>query len=179
VAALTTVLSLASTAAGAQTHAELRGGLSIGSHTATAAALETVPAFSYQALVVHRVSPRLSALGGYVRTAFGCAEGFCTGRDLTVTGGHALAGAEWGSGGPWFRVGLLFGATSVGTEGESADPGLGLMGGAGLAVGRGRVRLLPGVSYRWLIANTPSRDDHAVALTVDVGVSISFGAAEG
>ena len=53
-----------------------------------------------------------------------------------------------------------------------ADAGPGVMGGAGLSLTRGRVRFLPGVSYRWLSADTPSRSDHAAALTVDLGVSI-------
>ena len=111
--------------AAGQTHAEFRGGLTVGNHTATAAGLDFAPALSYEALVVQRITPRLSVYGGYVRTAFGCEEGFCLDRDLTVTGNHGVLGGEAGIGGAWVRLGVLFGVTEVGTEGEPADPGPG------------------------------------------------------
>jgi hypothetical protein len=81
-------------------------------------------------------------------------------------------------GSPWLRLGLLFGSTEVGTEGESPDAGPGIHVGAGFTIGSGRVRFLPGVSYRWLAANTPSTSDHAVALGLDLGVRIRLGSTE-
>ena len=77
--------ALAHAPAAGQTHAELRGGLTVGNHTATLAGLDIAPALSFEALLIQQVTPRLSVYGGYLRTAFGCEEGFCLDRDLTVT----------------------------------------------------------------------------------------------
>jgi len=162
--------------AAGQTHAELRGGAAVGNHTATAAGLDLVPALSYEALVMRRIRPRLSVYGGYVRTAFGCEEGFCLDRDLTVIGNHGVLGAEGRLRGAWLRLGVLFGVTEVGTEGEAADPGPGIHAGAGYTFGSGRMSFLPGLSYRWLSAKTSSSSDHAMAVAVDLGVSIQLGA---
>jgi hypothetical protein len=164
--------------AAGQTDLELRGGLAVGSHTGTAAGLDFAPALSYQALVLRQMKPGLSLYGGYVRTAFGCEEGFCVDRDLTVGGNHVTLGVEMRRGSPWLRLGLLVGSTEVGTEGESPNAGIGIHAGAGFAVGSGRVRFLPGVSYRWLSANTPSTSDHAVALALDLGVRVRLGSTE-
>lgn len=161
--------------AAGQTQAELRGGLTVGSHTATAAGLDFAPKPSYEALVLRRITPRLSVYGGYVHTAFGCEEGFCLDRDLTVTGNHGVLGAEVRGGGAWLRLGFLYGAVEVGTEGEPADPSPGIHAGAGFTFGSGRVRFLPGLSYRWLSAKTSSSSDHAVAVAVDLGVAIRLG----
>jgi hypothetical protein len=161
--------------AAGQTHAELRGGVTVGNHTATAAGLDFAPALSSEALVVQRITPRLSVYGGYVRTAFGCEEGFCLDRDLDVTGNHGVLGGEAGIGGAWVRLGVLFGVTAVGTEGEPADPGPGLHAGAGFTFGSGRLSLAPGLSYRWLSASTSSSSEHAMAVALDVGVRIRLG----
>ena len=165
--------------AAAQTHVEFRGGLAVGSHTGTAAGLDAAPRLSYEALVLRQVRPGFSLYGGYVHTAFGCEEGFCLERDLTVTGNHVALGVELRRGSPWLRLGLLFGATEVGTEGESPDAGVGIHAGAGFTIGSGRVRFLPGVWYRWLKADTPSSADHAVALALDLGVVIRVGSTQG
>lgn len=162
--------------ASAQTRFEIRGGLAVGSHTATAAGLDVVPALSYDLLLLRQVSSGVSVLGGFSHTAFGCEEGFCLDRDLTVVGNHGMLGAEFRRGSPWLRVGLLVGATEVGSEGESPDMGVGVHTSAGFTIGTGRVRFLPGASYRWLSANTPSSSDHAVALALDLGVSVRLGA---
>jgi len=161
--------------AAGQTHAEFRGGLTVGSHTATVAGLDVAPKLSYEVLIMRRMAPRLSVYGGYVRTAFGCEEGFCLDRDLTVTGSHGVLGAEVRAGGAWLRLGVLFGVTEVGREGEPADLGPGIHAGAGFTFGSGRVRFSPGLSYRWLSAKTPSSSDHAVAVTMDFGVGIRLG----
>jgi hypothetical protein len=162
-------------AASAQTHVEMWGGLTVGSHTATAAGLDVAPALSIEALVVRQLSPWLGIYGGYVHTAFGCEEGFCLDRGLTVTGDHAVLGGEVRRGRPWLRVGLLFGVAEVGTEGEAPEAGVGIHAGAGLTVGAGRVRFLPGFSYRWMAASTTSSSAHAVALALDLGVGVRLG----
>ena len=161
--------------AAGQTHAELRAGYTVGSHSGTAAGLDMAPALSYEALVIHRLTPLLSVYGGYARTAFGCEEGFCQDRELTVTGNHGVLGAEARKEWAWARLGVLLGVTEVGTEGESPDMGPGLHLGAGFTLGSGRLSLMPGVSYRWLSGKTPSGSDHAVALAGELGVAIRFG----
>ena len=171
------VLLVRGPAAG-QTNLELGSGIAVGSHTGTAAGLDIAPAPSFQALILRQMKPGLSVYGGYVRTAFGCTEGFCLDRDLTVVGNHVALGVEMRRGSPGLRLGLLFGSTEVGTEGESPDAGPGLHAGGGFTIGSGRVRFLPGVSYRWLSADTPSSSDHAVALSLDLGVRIRLGSTE-
>jgi hypothetical protein len=159
----------------AQVRAELRGGLAVGSHTGTAAGLDIAPSVSFEALIVKPLGERLSVYGGLVRTGFGCEEGFCLERDVTVTGTHGALGVELGREGPWLRLGALFGRTEVGTEGEPSDLGPGVHVGAGLRWGSGRVLFMPGASYRWLSANSPAGSEHAVALALDLGLSVRLG----
>jgi hypothetical protein len=161
--------------AAGQTFVEVRGGFTVGSHSGTAAGLDFAPAPSFQALAVRQVTPLLSVYGGYVRTAFGCEEGFCLDRDLTVTGNHGVVGAEARKDWAWLRLGVLLGKTEVGTEGDAPDLGPGIHFGAGASLGSGRLRFLPGLSYRWLSAKTSSSSDHAVAVGVDLGVGIRLG----
>jgi hypothetical protein len=158
-----------------QIQAEIRGGITVGSHTGTAAGLDFAPALSFEALVVHQITPLISAYGGYARTSFGCKEGFCLDRDLNVTGNHVVVGAEARKRWAWLRLGVLLGKTEVGSEGESPDLGPGLDAGAGVALGSGRLSFLPGISYRWMAANTPSNSDHAVAVGLGLGVRVRFG----
>ncbi|MDE2662208.1 MAG: hypothetical protein OXI39_04320 [Gemmatimonadota bacterium] len=160
--------------AAAQTSVEARSGLAVGSHTSTAAGLEWTPALSYEIRIARRLRPRVAVSAGYVRTAFGCREGFCRGREPTVTGSHAALGAELSRGWLWGRVGILYGTTRVGTEGETPRAGPGLEAGAGLRFRLGRARIGPGLSWRRMSADTPSSTDHAVALGFDLGVVFEF-----
>lgn len=161
--------------------AELRTGVSVGSHSASAAALDIVPKISVDVVFKRQVHSSWFAFGGYYRTAFGCEEGFCTGLDLSIVGNHGVLGAEWTPqlpglrGQPWARAGLLFGSTEAGTGGDAPQFGPGIDIGAGAVVSFGRLLLLPGVSYRWLNANTSSRSAHAVALTLHLGIGIRLG----
>lgn len=159
----------------AQTGIELRGGVAVGNHTGTAAGLDMLPKPSFDALLVRGLKPGLGLYGGFARTAFGCEEGFCLDRDLTVVGTHGVLGAEISRSIVWLRAGLMFGSTKVGSEGEASDPGLGVQGALGLAVGSGRVRFLPGVSFRRFAASSSLADDHVTALTADLGVRVGFG----
>ena len=173
-AAVTAALLVHGTA-GAQTQAEVRGGLTVGSHSASAAALDIAPAVSFDVVLKQQVTPSIAVFGGFFRTAFGCEEGFCKERNLTVVGNHGALGAEWGTDRAWLRAGALFGSTRVGTEGESAKPGIGAHAAAGLNIGIGRLRFLPGVSYRWMSAMTATSSDHAIALALDLGFGIRLG----
>ncbi|MYG81267.1 MAG: hypothetical protein F4187_05620 [Gemmatimonadetes bacterium] len=163
------------------TGVEIRAGASIGSHSASAAALDLVPKPSFDVVVKSEVIPALSVFGGYYMTAFGCEEGFCTERDLSIVGNHAALGAEWMPRlsqllfRPWVRGGFLFGTTEAGTEGEPPSAGIGADVGVGVEVALGRVLVLPGVSYRYLTANTESSTAEAVALSFHVGLGIRLG----
>ncbi len=154
---------------------EVRGGLTVGSHSASAAALDIAPELSFEALVKRSFTPRLSAFAGFVRTAFGCEEGFCRDKNISIVGNHGALGGELNYGTPWLRGALLVGATRAGEEGEDPEIGVGFQFGAGLAIGAGTFRFLPGVSYRWLSANTASASDHASALTVELGFGYALG----
>ena len=160
---------------------EVRGGMSVGNHSESAAALEIVPKPSFDVVLKREIIPTLSVFGGYYQTTFGCGEGFCTGRDISIAGNHGALGAEWVPDlpqlalGPWLRGGLLVGTTRAGTEGEVPDIGIGFEVGAGLQRDFGRWSALPGVSYRYLTANTPSSPAHAIALSAHLGIAIQLG----
>ncbi len=160
---------------------EVRGGMSVGTHSESAAKLELAPKPSFDLVVRGEIIPTLSVFGGYYQTTFGCEEGFCTGREITIVGNHGALGAVWVPDvpqmamGPWVRAGFLVGSTRVGTEGDSPDIGVGLDLGAGLQRDFGRLSFFPGVSYRYLTANTPSSSAYAVALSGHLGVAIALG----
>ena len=159
----------------AQFQAEVRGGLTVGSHSASAAALDIAPAMSFDLVVKRQMLPSMAIYGGFFRTSFGCEEGYCKGREILVVGSHGALGAEWSGGVPWIRAGLLYGTTEAGTLGEAPEAGIGIHTAAGLSIGSGRFKFLPGVSYRWLSASTASASDHAVALALDLGFGIRVG----
>ncbi|MYC88275.1 MAG: hypothetical protein F4X22_08580 [Gemmatimonadales bacterium] len=160
--------------AAAQMSVDVRSGLTVGNHTATAAGLEWAPALSYEIRIARRLHPQVAVAAGYVRTSFGCREGFCRGREPTVTGNHAVLGAELSRGWLWGRVGVLYGTMRVGTEGETPRAGPGVEAGAGLRLRLGRLHVGPGLSWRRMSADTPSSSDHAVALGFDLGVAVEF-----
>ena len=161
-----------------EVEAEVRTGVTIGSHSMSAAALDIVPRLSVDIVLKRRIVPSLSVFGGYLRTAFGCEQGFCAGAELTVVGNHGALGVElaptlpWMNEQTWLRGAVLFGSTEAGTEGDAPEPGLGMLFGAGTTVPFGRLSLMPGLSYRWLSANTVSSTAHAIALSFHVGVGI-------
>ena len=178
-AALVTAVGLAATwinagGVAAQTSVVVRGGWMVGNHTSTAAALEWVPAPSYDVRLTRRLRPGIALAAGYARTAFGCEQGFCRGSEPTVTGRHAVVGAELSRSGIWGRIGVMYGTVRVGTAGEAPQAGLGLEAGVGFRLRWGRLGLAPGASWRRMSANTPSRADHAVALGIDLGVEWTF-----
>lgn len=164
-----------------QAGVEVRAGASIGSHSASAAALDIVPKPSFDVVLKSEVIPTLSAFGGYYRTVFGCEEGYCTKRDLSVVGNHLAVGADWMPDAgqfvfrPWVRAGFLFGTTEAGTEGEPPSVGIGGDLGVGIEVALGRLLVRPGASYRYLTANTESSTADAVALSFHVGFGMQLG----
>ena len=83
----------------AQIYAEVRGGTAVGSHTATAAAMELEPGLSVAGLISLQTSGALGLYAGFVRTQFGCSNGFCTDRDITFAGNDARLGLSLSRGG--------------------------------------------------------------------------------
>lgn len=167
-------LLMAGAGAAAQTRAEARSGFAVGNHTSTAAGFEWVPEVTYEIRIARQLRPRLAVTAGYVRTAFGCEEGFCRGHEPTVTGRYAVLGGEVSWKAMWGRAGVLYGTTRVGTRGEAPEAGPGLEVGAGLRARFGRVLIGPGISLRRMSADTPSSSDRAVALSFDLGVGFEF-----
>ena len=90
VAALATLAGSGLTPASAagQMQAEVRGGLTVGSHSGSAAALDIAPAVSFDVVVKRQMMPSIAVFGGFFRTAFGCREGFCKDREIVVVGNH-------------------------------------------------------------------------------------------
>lgn len=154
---------------------EFRTGLTVGSHSGSAAALDIAPSLSFDLAVRRQMWRRVALFAGYYRTAFGCEEGYCADQNIGVTGNHAAVGAEWGSGGPWLRLGLLAGIANAGTDGDASSFGVGVLGAGGLRIGSGRLQFLPGVSYRWMSANTASESDQVIALAMEVGLAYRIG----
>ena len=163
--------------ASGQMQAEVRGGLTIGSHSASFAALDIKPSISFDAVVRRQIHPRFAVFGGYFRTAFGCTEGFCKDQDPTITivGNHGVLGVEWGSGGPWLRTGLMLGTTGAGSRGDAPTIGIGFHAAGGLTVGSGGFRFLPGLSWRRMQAKSASDDDTATAISLDFGFAYQLG----
>lgn len=157
--------------------AELLGGMTIGSHSRSAAALDMDPSVSLgvgAAISVWR--PDFSVFAGYIRTSFGCEEGYCTSVGYDIVGNHAAVGAEWGPGRGWLRAGLMFGTVTAGEVGSSPNFGIGVLGAAGIAVGAGKLRFKPGATYRWMQAATETEPGaQAIALGLEIGFDYVVG----
>jgi len=156
----------------AQLYAEVRGGAAVGSHTATAAAMELEPGLSLAGTLSLQTKGTLGLYAGFVRTEFGCVNGFCTDRDITFTGNDIRLGISVGRQGPWMQAGLLYGGTGAGTDKVSS--GIGVEAGAGLAFTAGKFRFSPGIMYRRHNANSLVRTDHAVSLSFDLGIGLQI-----
>lgn len=160
-----------------QMQAELRGGITVGNHTAHYSGLDIVPGLSLDVVVRRQIHSSFALYGGYFRTAFGCEEGYCEDRDpkISVVGNHGVLGVEWNARKPWVRGGIMFGSTRAGELGDDPSPGMGFHMAMGLTVGTGKFRFLPGLSYRWMSATQGDSEVHAVALAVDLGFAYGLG----
>lgn len=168
------LLVATSAQANAQVAVELRAGAAIGNHLPAAAGLETSTRPSLAASV--EVSPLsfLSLYGTYVRSAFGCQEGFCEDRDVTVTTSGVGAGGRLHLPRlPWVRAGVVHLATSVAADDGDhtipAGPAFDLGTGLTLRVG-GVLELLPGITYRAHFAP----EDRTTTLSAELGVLLGF-----
>lgn len=176
--ALACAAALASPASGQELTLELAAGAAVGNLTEAEAGLELVPGPALGAIVDVGVAPGLAAYLGYTRSSFGCEEGFCAGRDATVTSHGAVAGARWGRGLPWARAGLALQSARVdalGSEEGGRDFGLGFEAAAGVELEVAGVRVRPGV--RWLRhdASTAQGDAHVTVLELAVGIAFGVG----
>lgn len=172
-------LGLSPATAAAQRFAlELRGGAAVGSYTATAAALDVLPAPSFGAVLEARLSGPFSAYLGFTRSSFGCEEGFCAARDVSLTSQGLVAGARWDPGLPWLRAGLAFQSLRLTADDqeETSDLGIGwdLAGGIEIPVAR-RFRLRPGLTYRRHAAATDQGDGEVALIALELGVAVGLG----
>ncbi len=154
---------------------ELLGGMTIGSHTASAAALDMAPSVSLGIGASMSVwQPDFAVFAAFQRMAFGCEEGYCRNQARTVAGNHGAVGVEWAPRRGWMRAGLLLGVVKAGEVGS--DFGIGVLGAGGFTVDSGKLRLKPGVSYRWMQAGTDSEPNaKAIALGLEVGLDYVLG----
>lgn len=166
------------TAAAQRFGLEVRGGAAVGSYTATAAGLDVLPGPSFGAALETRVSGPFSAYLGFSRSSFGCEEGFCAERDVSLTSQGLVAGVRWGPGLPWLRAGLAVQSLrlTAAAQEETSDVGVGwdLAGGLEIRV-TDRFRLRPGLTYLRHAAATDQGDGHVALLALELGVAVRFG----
>ena len=167
-------------AAQSQIHAEVRGGMTIGSFSSSRAGLDIEPRVSFDVLVHQKVWRWVSAYGSYSRLSYGCAEGLCKGKVLPVTGNHGVLGGEISWRWLWARTGAMLGVASI--EGAK-DPkmGFGMQGALGARLDAGPVQIVPGVSMERMQSRYADASDWATALSFDLGISyaLPFGFREG
>ncbi|MEJ2503389.1 MAG: hypothetical protein P8177_08780 [Gemmatimonadota bacterium] len=177
--AIGAALAAAGTAGAQALTVELRAGAAIGNYSETEAGLETVPGLALAGQVEAAVSGSVAAYAAFTRATFGCEDGFCTGRDVTLTSQGLTAGVRWTPWWAWARAGLAYQWLDLEAGGEDpthADPGLGFDLGVGLAFDLpGRVELRPGVTYRRHAANTEDGDGTAAVLAAEIGVAVGLG----
>lgn len=157
---------------------EVRGGAAVGSYTATAAGLDMLPALSFGAALETRISGPISAYLAFTRSSFGCEEGFCAARDVSLTSQGLVVGARWRPGLPWLRAGLALQSLRLTADDqeEKSDLGVGwdLAGGLEIPV-TGRSSLRPGLTYVRHAATTDQGDGHVALLALELGVAVRLG----
>jgi hypothetical protein len=165
------LLAAAVTPAEAQLSAELRAGAAIGNHVPAAAGLQAKPGLALAGSVEYMAVPLASVYASYVRAAFGCDDGFCTDRDVTVVTRGVGAGVRLHRERlPWLRAGVLIYDAKVDADDRSGsvDAKLGFEVGAGWSVElRDGVSLLPGLFFR-----SQSSDQRTTVLGADLGVNV-------
>lgn len=172
-AALALLLLVGAAPLTAQTvRVELRAGAAVGNLSEADAGLDILPEPAYAAVLEVEPVADLAGYVGFTRSSFGCEEGFCEGRDVTVTSQGLVLGGRWSPRWVWLRAGLAYQGVDVEGEGasDSGDAGLGVDLGAGVALDIGRgVELRPGITYLRHQANTDLGDGHVALLTLQIG----------
>jgi hypothetical protein len=154
----------------AQVSVEFKNVFSVGSHSATAAALDFVPGFGFEVLAGLGVGGGIEVFGGLSRIAFGCNEGFCANIEPSVKGNHLIAGVARQGGLTWIRAAVLHGTAEVDLPGGEADSGLGFRAGAGLSLGSGSISVRPGLSVSRMAAGSAAATAHAAAVGAELGI---------
>jgi len=170
-------LAAASPAAAQRLVVELSGGGAVGNYTETGAGLDLVPGPAFGARVELWATPTLAGYAGVTRATFGCEEGICTGRDLSLTSQGLVAGAQWSPGIPWVRTGLALQTLAIrdADVDESFDPGLGFELAAGADVPLwGRFRVRPALQWLRHDASTDLGDGHVSLLSLQLGVAMEL-----
>ncbi len=161
----------------AQYAAEVSGGLAFGYHTSTLAGLEREAEMSFSALLLREsfLASELGLFAGYARTAFGCRAAYCKRLDPTISGHHGVLGVEWSPAlAMYLRVGAMVGTVQVGKKGDAPELGIGALIGTGFGLALDQVEFRPGVSYRWMKADTPSLAGSAGAIVAEMAFRYSL-----
>lgn len=157
-----------------QVKVELKAGAAVGNYTDTGAGLDVIPGPSFGALVELWPAETLAGYAGFTRSSFGCEEGFCTDRDVSLTSQGLVMGGRWSPGLPWVRAGLAVQALDIEATGagERFDPGLGVELAAGLefAIAE-QFRVRPGLTYLRHRASTELGEGHVALLALELGVA--------
>lgn len=171
--------ALAAPAGAQRLTVQVNAGASVGNYSFTDAGLELVPGPSFGALAALEIIEGVSVYAGYTRSDFGCEDGFCIDRDVSLTSQGPVMGALLSAGPAWARAGLglqWLEIRSTGNETSSSDPGAGFDLGVGVEfpVG-GRLLIRPGLAYRRHGASTDGSDEHAAILAAEIGVAMPIG----
>ena len=158
----------------AQTHVEIRGGATIGSHSGSRAGLELVPGPSLDVTVRRDLTGNLSVYGSFSRLEFGCEDQFCAGSEPTITGNHGVLGAEVGWRNLWARAGGMFGTAAMSVT-DDAQTGFGMQGSAGLRFDvRGAVQVVQAFTLERMQSRTAVGTDWATAVSFDLGLAYAL-----
>ena len=162
------VLSLIPVTGDGQTvELEARGGMSIGSHSTTFAALEVLPQPMGE-LLVKKSWRNLAFVIGGLYSGFGCAEGFCSGsRTMRIRHYSATAGLELREGIAWFRGMAGMGMSEIRGI-RDRGPAANLA--AGVRIPVGPLTVAPGVTYRWM-----QSESETIVLDAGLGFTYSIG----
>jgi hypothetical protein len=168
---------------------ELRGGAAIGEVAAAASGPQWRPGAAWRVGAAYAVLDMVGVYAGYGSNAFGCADGFCQGRDVTFTSRGADAGVELRRQWAWLRGGVVRHElrsqwqSPTGPQAEAAPAAVGWQLGAGatlplkgLAPFGAAVELAPGVRYSAHGGAAAWAGDGNAGvgfITADVGVRIS------
>lgn len=162
---------------------EFGGGATIGSHTASAAGLETAVSLSYRADLGYALRPGTQLFAGYHHTAYGCETRYCQGVNPVLSAEHVVVGVEQGLGNrAWASIGLAYGSSKgapsplseVPESAASTNPG-GLAS-LGTTLGGGSFTVRPYISYLYYLSDDATGGSgHGTAITGGLGFRFGFG----
>lgn len=155
---------------------ELKAGAAVGNYTETDAGLDLLPRPTFGLLVELWATETLAGYAGITRASFGCEEGFCIDRDVSLTSEGLVVGGRWSPGLPWVRAGVAVQRLDIRATGanDRSDPDLGVELAAGVEVPLWDVFLVrPGLTYLRHNATTTQGDGHVSLLALEIGVAVA------